>query len=262
LPLVVPSLAAAPAPVPVQPAPAPVAATPTVDAFLNMGNGSYPEAGFITTGNAQPWYQSAAITGFFGGTPTAQQQASFASTVLQRVEQTFQLSGVPVSLTTDQTVSAAHTVSLVSNTVAALIPNAIGMTDIGANGFSFIDQEAKSAKSLDQLEWIVAHNISHELMLSFGVGENFDQTGNFVDARNANLSMMTNPSATFSAAASQALNQNLLNQATSDPTAAQSAQVLHPGAVPEPGSFLVWGLGALAVTVRAVVRNGRTRSAT
>ena len=45
------------------------------------------------------------------------------------------------------------------------------MTQVGGNGFSFIDQIAPSAHSLDQLEWIVAHNISHELMLAFGVPE-------------------------------------------------------------------------------------------
>ena len=67
------------------------------------------------------------------------------------------------------------------------------MTHMGGSGFSFIDQEAKSAQSLDQLEWIVAHNVSHELMLAFGVGENYDQTGNYIDARNANWSMMVAP---------------------------------------------------------------------
>ena len=57
------------------------------------------------------------------------------------------------------------------------------------------------AQNLDQLEWIVAHNLSHELMLAFGVGENYDHTGNYIDAPVANWAMMTSPNATFSPAA-------------------------------------------------------------
>jgi hypothetical protein len=217
----------------------------TADAFINLGAGPYPEAGVITTGNAQAWYNSSQITSFFGGQPTSQQQAAFSSAILQRVEQTFQLSGVSVNLTTNPSVSAAHTLSVVSNTSAALLPAALGMTDVGGNGFSFIDQGAKSAQSLDQLEWIVAHNVSHELMLAFGVGENYDQTGNYIDARNANLSMMTNPSATFSQAAANALNQAIAAQDSGNATAGQLAQVLEAQTVPEPSSIALWGLLAL-----------------
>ena len=122
---------------------------------------------------------------------------------MQRVQQTFQLSNIPVTLTSDPNAPAAHTLSLVSNTTAQLLPSAIGMTYVGGNGFSFIDQQAPAANSIDQLEWIAAHNISHELMLAFGVKENYDQTGQYLDARNALWSMMTNPSATFSPDADQ-----------------------------------------------------------
>ena len=86
------------------------------------------------------------------------------------------------------------------------------MTQVGGNGFSFIDQIAPSAQSLDQLEWIVAHNISHELMLAFGVPENYDTTGNFIDSKLANWAMMVNPNSTFSTDASQAINQALASQ--------------------------------------------------
>jgi hypothetical protein len=227
------------------------------DGFVNLGAGPFPNAGTITTGNAQSWYQSAAITGFFGGQPTAQQQTAFANTVMQRVEQTFQLSGVPVTLTDNPNATAAHTLSLVSNTAAQLLPPAIGMTYIGGNGFSFIDQEAKSAQSLDQLEWIVAHNLSHELMLAFGVGENYDQSGNFVDARNANLSMMLNPSATFSTAAAQALNQALQAANSTSSAPAQFAQTIDPKPVPEPQAVAIWGLGTLCVTLRLRSRRAR-----
>ena len=99
--------------------------------------------------------QQRQASSFFGGTPTAQQIASFDNTVLQRVQQTFQQSGVNVSLTTDPTVPATHTLSLVSNTTSNIIPGVIGMTQVTASGFSFFDQEVKSAQTLDQLEWIV-----------------------------------------------------------------------------------------------------------
>ena len=121
------------------------------------------------------------------------------------------------------------------------------MTQLGASGFSFIDQEAKSAQSLDQLEWIVAHNISHELMLSFGVGENYDQTGNYIDARNANWSMMVDPNATFSQAAAQALNSAMSSSTTTTSTI-QGAQVLNP--VPEPTTVAFWLAGLSAALMR------------
>ena len=69
------------------------------DANLNLSSGPYPLASTITTGNAQPWYNSSQISGFFGGQPTPQQVASFDNVVVQRVEQTFQQSGVPITLT-------------------------------------------------------------------------------------------------------------------------------------------------------------------
>ena len=78
---------------------APTTLSGPVDAFINLGTGPYPLAGSITTGNAQPWYESSQITSLFGGQPTAQQIQSFDSTILQRVEQTFSLSGVSVTLT-------------------------------------------------------------------------------------------------------------------------------------------------------------------
>ena len=130
---------------------------------------------------------------------------------MQRVQQTFQLSGISISLTENPAASALHTMSLVSNSSSAAFPGAIGTTDLGANGLSFIDPMAQAAQSVDQLEWIVAHNISHELMLAFGVGENYDQTGNYIDARNANFSMLIDPNATFSAARPRPSRRNCPN---------------------------------------------------
>ncbi len=259
IPVAVPVVAApqvyATAPPPVITAPTPVAApapasTVQADAFVNLGTGPYPEAALITSGGAQPWYNSNQIGGLFGGTPTPAQQAAFAGAVMQHVEQTFSLSGVAVALTGDPNVPAAHTLSLVSNTVPTALPTAIGMTDIGANGFSFIDQEAKSATTVDQLAWIVAHNISHELMLAFGVGENYDTTGNYIDARNANLAMMLDPASTFSPAAASALNQALA-AAGSTASSTSAAQVVAAQVVPEPGASTLWVVALSVLTATA-----------
>jgi hypothetical protein len=227
------------------PAPAAVS-TPTVNGFINLGTGPFADASTIASGSPQAWFNSPQVANLFGGAPTAQQQASFDSAVLQRVQQTFQQSGVPITLTTDPNLHAAHTLSVVSNSTSVPFPNSIGTSTIGGNGFSFIDPIAKSAQSVDQLEWIVAHNVSHELMLTLGVPEKFDQSGNFIDATNANWSMMTSPNATFSPAAADALNQAIQSMnATSG--SAQLAQNLDAQAVPEPATLLIWGLGALAV---------------
>ncbi len=235
---------------------APTPATPLVaDANLNLGSGPYPLESTITTGNAQPWYNSSQIASFFGGQPSAQQVASFDNVVMQQVAQTFQQSGVPIALTLNSTDPAAHTISLVSNTTSNTTPGVIGMTQIGASGFSFIDQEAQSAQTLNQLEWIVAHNISHELMLAFGVGENYDQTGNYIDARNANWAMMVDPNATFSQAAAQALQAALSSSNTTGTTGVQDAQVIGPQPVPEPTTVACWlaGLSAAAVMRRKLI---------
>jgi hypothetical protein len=232
--------------------------SPPVAAYVNLGNGPYPNAALITTGGAQPWFNSSQISSFFGGQPTSQQQQSFDSTVLQRVQQTFAQSGVPITLTSNPNVPALHTISLVSNTGSASLPSAIGMTQVGGNGFSFIDQIAKSAQSLDQLEWVVAHNVSHELMLGLGVPENYDQSGTFVDSKLANWAMMVNPDATFSPAASQALLQAIRNQG---PTASSQlgAQDLTTSitAAPEPATWALWALAALTAMVGRRVRRPR-----
>jgi hypothetical protein len=238
------------------PPPPPVSTAPAssgpVDAFINLGSGPYPLTGSITTGSAQPWYDSSQVTSLFGGQPTAQQVQSFDSAILQRVEQTFSLSGVPVTLTNNPTVTALHTLSLVSNTASASLGSAIGMTQVGASGFSFIDKIAPSAQSVDQLEWIVAHNISHELMLAFGVPENYDQTGTYVDSKVASWSMMVSPSATFSPAAAAAITQALATQQTAYSLSSLGAQEI--GTVPEPTTIALWALAGAAAFVTRQVR--------
>lgn len=250
---------AAPAPPPAAAAPvATQAATPAVyDAFINLGNGPYPDVNSLTTGGAQPWYNSPQVASLFGGQINAQQRAAFTNAVVQRVEQTFALSGVPVTLTADPTAAAAHTLSVVSNTTSAWGTPVLGLTNVGGSGFDFIDQAARSAQNVDQLESIVAHNVSHELMLAFGVPENYDQTGNFIDATHANLAMMLNPKATFSPSASQALlAQNLLSN--NETMSGMGAQYIAPHPVPEPATLAAWTvvLGGIALA-----RSRRPRTA-
>jgi hypothetical protein len=222
-----------------------------VSAFINLGNGPYPQQSAITTGNALPWYNSAQVGSFFGGQPTPQQIQNFDNAILQRVQQTFSQSGLGITLTTNPNVPALHTISLVSNTSSNSLGDAIGMTQVGKNGFSFIDHIAPSAQSLDQLQWIAAHNISHELMLALGVTESYDQTGKYIDAKMANWSMMVSPSSTFSPAASQALAQVLASQSTSDSAYQLGAQELPPP-VPEPATLAVWATAAVAVLARQI----------
>ena len=230
--------------------------TPVYDASINFGGGSFLNAGSLTSGGAQAWYDSPKIAGLFGGQPSARQIASFDDTVLRRVEQTFALSGVPVSLTDNPTAQAAHTLSVVSNTVNSAIPNAIGMTNIGGNGFHFIDNSAPYARSVDQLEWIVAHNVAHELMLAFGVPEVHDQSGQFIDSTTGSISMFLNPNATFSAGAAQdLLSRNFLQVNSSIMT--NQAQLLNPAPTPEPTTVAAWGLMIGAVAVARQIRSRR-----
>lgn len=259
-----PSISPAPAPVSAPspaPAPAPTSASTSspsgADAFLNFGGGPYPNESLITTGNAQPWYNSPQVAAVYGGTPTAQQQTDFANTVLQRVEQTFQQSGVNVNLTTNPSVPTAHTLSIVSGTSSASMPNAIGMTEIGGSGFTFVDPIAKSSQSVDQLQWITAHNLSHELMLAFGVGENYDKSGNYIDAPNASGAMMLDPNAKFSDAAAQAINSQLAHDQSTTGTSEFSGQTLDPQAVPEPATVLVWTAGVVVFGLQARRRLAR-----
>lgn len=253
-----------PAPQPANPSPVssyspPVSSAPapssSYDAYINFGSGPYPNANSLTTGNPQAWFLSPAVDKLFGGVPTAQQQSAFDSTVMQRVQQTFNLSGVPVTLTDNPNASAAHTLSVVSGTTNPNLTGAIGMTYLGGNGFHYIDNSAPAAQTVDQLEWIVAHNISHELMLAFNVPENYDQTGNFIDARNASWSMMTNPNATFSPAAVNALlAANFQNSGGAILNA--GAQLLGPETVPEPTTVALW---VSLVGVGIIVRKRRSQ---
>ena len=153
-----------------------------VTAFVNFGNAPYAEASTLTTGTPQAWYNSPSVTQAFGGTPSAAQQTSFTQTVLADIQHTFQISGMNVNLTSDPSALTAHEISVVSGTSYPANPGAIGITDVGASGFSFIDK-LSYATTPDQLAWAVAHNASHELMHALGVAVHADQTGSWTPPR-------------------------------------------------------------------------------
>jgi hypothetical protein len=236
----------------------------TADAFLNFGTVPYPELSTLTVGNAQPWYDSPSVTKFFNGSaPSTSQQAAFTQQVLQDIQQTFSLAGMHPNLTLDPTVPANHTLSVVSGISYGPNPNAIGITDVGQNGFGFIDKFSY-ASNLTDLEWAVAHNISHELMHAFGVGYHPDQTGTYIDAGTATWALLTNPSTTFSPGAYTAItatNYGAYPNA-SGTTGAQKIdgdQEILAAPVPEPSTVAIWSLvlGAAALCRRSRVRARR-----
>jgi hypothetical protein len=244
----VPSVSAAPTV-----ASAPSAAAP-VDAFINMTTGPYPSASSLTTGTAQPWYDSPSVTQAFGGVPSAQQQSSFVQTVLQDVQHTFQLSGMNPTLTTDPNTPALHTISVASGLSDPANANAIGLTNVGGDGFSFIDKLNYATNPTD-LAWAIAHNVSHELMHAFGIGYHPDG-GNYVDAASADWSTLTDPSTQFGPQATQLLlasQYGTLSSSTS--TSGVGAELLNPDgtkvdgdevvATPEPATMAMWTFGAL-----------------
>jgi hypothetical protein len=220
---------------------------PSADAFLNFGTSNFPEQSTLTTGNAQPWYTSPSVTKFFGGnSPTSVQQAQFTQQVLQDAQQTFAQAGMHPNITLDPNVHANHTLSEVSGASYGPNSNAIGITDVGLNGFGFIDK-LSYASSLTDLQWAVAHNISHELMHAFGVGYHPDDTGKYIDAGTATWSVLTDPNTTFSPAAATAIQAtNFGNYATT--TGATGAekidgdQQILSAPVPEPSTIAIWSV--------------------
>lgn len=237
------------------------------DSLINMGGGPYDSQNTLTTGNPQPWWYSPAVDRFYGGVPNAQQIWQFSDAVITRVQKTFALSGVPLTLTNNPNDGVPHAISVVSGTTFPGNPNAAGIADVGGSGFTFLDQFIY-ANNLDQLEWAVAHNVSHELMHDFGVGHH-DTTGQYLDSGVTNWSTLINPNAVFSpAAVSDLLSHNFrvpLNSmwATSSGEMIGNAPDIDTSTfaapVPEPSALALWGLGGLGLAV--VRRTRRTGSA-
>jgi hypothetical protein len=240
-------------------------AVSTADAYINFNPNNLPEASQLTVGTATPWYTSPAVIKAFGGnTPTADQQAQFVQDVKNDVIQTYALAGMHPVVTLDPSVKANHTISVASGLSYGSNPNAIGITDVGQNGFGFIDK-LNYATDEPSLAWAVAHNISHELMHAFGLSYHPDQTGTYIDAATANWNLLTNPNTTFSPGAVAALT----NPSTSDlgvysAGSPPSAQVLRPDGdleiinAPEPTTIAGW---AIVLTGAYLFRRHRVRAA-
>jgi hypothetical protein len=232
---------------------------PQVEAYINMGTGNYAEAGNLTSGGAQAWYNSPSAIQAFGGAPSSSQQSAFTQAVLRDVQQTFQHSGIDLNLTTDPSVAAQHMISVVSGTSYPGNPGAIGITDVGANGFSFIDK-LSYASNPTELEWAVAHNVSHELMHALGVAVHADTTGTYLDTGTATWQMLTDPKTKFSPEAIQLIQSAMAgsNGASGSFNGAQQmgrveGDQLLAQPVPEPCTMALWSVttvGGLAFVRR------------
>jgi hypothetical protein len=220
-----------------------------VDAFINLGTASYSEASALTTGTAQPWYLSPAVSQVYGHTPTAAEQSDFASKVLADVNATYAQAGLHPQITTDAGVTANHTISVVSGLSYAGNAAAIGITDVGHDGFGFIDK-LKFAGTPDQLAWAVAHNVAHELMHAFGVGIHPDQTGGYLDAASATWNLLTDPNARFSPDAVKLIGATNFGPSVSSAGTIGATGLQVDGGqeimtVPEPTTLAVWSIVAV-----------------
>ncbi len=254
--------------------------SPVVDAYINMSAGGFANAGSLTTGSTQPWYDSPSVISAFGGTPNSTQQANFVANVLTNVQQTFRNSGLDISLTSDTNVPAKHMLSVVSGASYPSNTGAIGITTVGGDGFSFIDK-LSYAENADQLALAVAHNVSHELMHALGVGTHPDSTGDYLDAATANWSLLTDPNTKFSPEAVELIKSatsgsslgtavSLGLQEISNHGLACSCQCCKfPGGaviegeqileapVPEPATIAVWSFSALGAIFMMRRRSSR-----
>ena len=234
-----------------------ISSGPHADALINFGGGPYPEAASLTTGNAQGFFNSPVFRNFFGPNgPSINDAGNFENEVLATIKATYNNAGLAINLTADPNALAAHTMSVVSGTSYAGASGAIGITDVGNNGFSFIDKFA-GVQSVDQLAIAVGHNLAHELMHAFGIADHPEQSGPYVDAATTTLGILSDPNTGFSAAAAgllSTLNFQAVGQSvTSGAQRIDGDQLLlgGPSPVPEPSTVAVWSLiGGLLIAHR------------
>jgi len=223
------------------------------DAFINFGTAPYADQAMLTTGTAQSWTLSPALTNAYGRTPTTDELNTFSQTVLARVESTFADSGLAIRATTDPTASASHTLSVVSGLSAVTNPDAIGVARLGYNGFDFIDKLGY-ASSPDELQWAVARNVAHELMHTFGGSHNTTPEGNNLDASRSDWSVLVDPNTKFSAASVAEMRKNIREGGLFAKYGIMAdidhqdihidGQELSVQPVPEPATIALWGMAA------------------
>ncbi|MEO6810228.1 MAG: PEP-CTERM sorting domain-containing protein [Isosphaeraceae bacterium] len=225
----------------------PTAPAFAADAYIKMDSGPFPSQAQLTTADPKPWYESPAVTQVFQHTPTSTEQQAFTDAVFRDVQKTFDKSGVPVTLTNQADVSAAHTLSVVAGATSPSVPEAVGMAVVGGDGFSFIDK-LNYASSVEELEQVVAHNISHELMHTFG-GEHHDTTGQYLDSAVTPWAVMADPNAVFGPDSVKELLTRDFRAVGQGVYAADGQEVLSPTPVPEPTTLAMWGLAASAAVI-------------
>ncbi len=221
------------------------------DALLNLSAGPYDSQGSLTTDNPLPWWDSSVVNQFYGGVPNDQQKLQFSNAIITMVQKTFAQSGVPLTLTNNPNDPVPHAISVVSNASYPGNPNAAGIANIGGSGFTFIDQFVY-AKTLNQLEWAVAHNVAHELMHDFGV-DHHDTSGQYLDSGVTDWTTLVDPNAVFSpAAVSDLLGHNFRvpeglswynNGAEMIGSASDASTFAAP--VPEPSTLALWAAGGV-----------------
>ncbi|GAC1471745.1 MAG: hypothetical protein NVSMB9_18250 [Isosphaeraceae bacterium] len=225
----------------------PIAPKNAADAFLDFRGALGPDSQHLISGEPHPWYTSPTVAKVFGGnTPTPQQQEQFAREVLDHVGHTFGLVGLSPRLTLDPSVPANHTLSVVSGASYGPNANAIGITDVGHDGYGFIDK-LTYYDDPSKLAWAVAHNISHELMHAFGVAEHPDSTGRYLDAATASWDLLSNHEASFSPQAADLIRSTNFSGVSAVPSSGQQGLRLEGdqelvATVPEPTTLAGWSV--------------------
>lgn len=229
--------------------------TPVADAAINLSAGPFNDPSGLTIGDARSWALSPLVARLYGGTtPSATDQAAFASRVASTVEKAYSQAGVPIRVTTDPAVPAAHTINVVSGAQASMNPNALGVASVGYNGYTFIDQFTP-AQNAAELATAVGNNVAHELMHAAGVSDHPEATGNAVDAATTTWSSLSDPNASFSRPAADLLTTlnldatgTMIASAPAGGTQVEGAQGIAPAAapVPEPAALACWAAALAA----------------